>query len=182
VLVPERPGALCALGLLMTDLRTDYSRTRVVPAVEEAVATFAGMFGELADEAEAWFTAEGISPERRCGGRSLAMRYVGQNYELTVPVPDGQVDAAAVARLVDAFHAEHERTYGYTARDLDVEAVTFRFEVIGRVPRAELTSKRPAHRPRRRHRSARARRSSPNLAASSIVECSIVTGYGPAPC
>ena len=47
--------------------------------------------------------------------RSAALHYKGQSYELTVPVPDGPIDARMVAHLEEAFGAEHERTYGHRA-------------------------------------------------------------------
>ena len=48
--------------------------------------------------------------------RFADIRYAGQAYELTVAVPPGPIDTAALA---EAFHAEHERTYGYRS-DADV--------------------------------------------------------------
>src|SRR6202030_2221194 len=47
--------------------------------------------------------------------RSAALHYKGQSYELTVPVPDGAIDAGMVAHLEEAFGVEHERTYGHRA-------------------------------------------------------------------
>jgi len=41
--------------------------------------------------------------------------------ELMLPLPNRALDAAALARLVEEFHAEHERTYGYAIRDERVE-------------------------------------------------------------
>ena len=57
--------------------------------------------------------------------RSAALHYKGQSYELTVPVPDGPIDARMVAHLEEAFGQEHERTYGHRAGpDEPVELVS----------------------------------------------------------
>ena len=61
--------------------------------------------------------------------RSAALHYQGQSYELTVPVPDGAIDAL-VEHLEEAFGQEHERTYGHRAgKDEPVELVSI--QIVG---------------------------------------------------
>ena len=55
----------------------------------------------------------GYPKERVTLTRFADLRYGGQAYELTVPVPGGRLRAATVAALADAFEAEHEATYGH---------------------------------------------------------------------
>jgi N-methylhydantoinase A len=66
------------------------------------------------------------------------MRYVGQNYELSVRVPDLASAATDLSAIVSAFHAAHEQTYGYSAADEPVQFVTLRLESIGDVSKPEL--------------------------------------------
>ena len=62
--------------------------------------------------------------------RAANMHYQGQTFELTVPVPDGPLDAQALAALAEAFGQEHERTYGHRAGPEEpVEIVTI--QVVG---------------------------------------------------
>jgi N-methylhydantoinase A len=139
VLVPETPGAQCAAGLLMTDIRADFVRTRMTSLTGDAgERDIAGLFAELAEAAEEWLAEENVPPERRRTERWVEMRYAGQNYELPVQVPDGRVTAGTVAQLTKLFAAEHERMYGYSADDEAVQIVTFRLRAIGEVARAEL--------------------------------------------
>ncbi|MFD4192756.1 hydantoinase/oxoprolinase family protein [Amycolatopsis thermoflava] len=135
VLVPETPGAQCAAGLLMTDIRADFLRTRISPPDETTVA---GVFAELEAEATAWLAAENVPAERRRVERFAEMRYAGQNHELPVPVPEGEITADTVAQLTKRFAAEHERMYGYSSAEDEVQVVTFRLRAIGEVSRAEL--------------------------------------------
>ncbi|MCF6476211.1 hypothetical protein FAF44_48905 [Nonomuraea sp. MG754425] len=58
------------------------------------------------------------------------MRYAGQAYELRVPLPPTPLDAAAVA---EAFHAEHERLYGFRDQHAPIELGTARLGVVGPV-------------------------------------------------
>lgn len=141
ILVPETPGALSALGLLMTDLRTDFSRTHLVPANPDSAPRFAQLFGELTQAANEWFEAEDIPAQRRELHRILEMRYAGQNYELPVALPDGPIDAAMLTELLRRFATEHERMYGYSEPGEPIQGVTFRVEAIGRVDRPPLTAR-----------------------------------------
>ncbi len=85
-LVPQHPGALSALGMLMTDLRSDYSQTRITNAVPGQAHEFDRVFAELRARADAWFSEEGVPATERRIGLRIDMRYVGQNYELPVDV------------------------------------------------------------------------------------------------
>lgn len=138
ILVPRNPGILCAMGLLLTDLRADFASTRLttlgataVPGIEEA---FAGLLAQAAE----WFEGEGIAPGQRKLTRTVDMRYAGQNYELAVPVPDGPVTAATLDQLAAGFAVAHQRLYGFVADGEAVQLVTFRVEAAGLVRKAEF--------------------------------------------
>ena len=141
VLVPSNPGVLCAMGLLLTDLRADFSVTRLRMLEPAAVLDMAEAFRTLAGRALAWFEHEGIAPEDRRTHRTVDMRYAGQNYELAVPLHDGPISVAALA---EDFAAVHRRLYGFAPDDEPVQLVTFRVEAIGIVPKATLTRSIPA--------------------------------------
>lgn len=140
VLVPRNPGILCAMGLLLTDLRADFAATRLTPLGKEALAPMRVAFETLATQAAAWFDLEGIPNEARRVTRTVDMRYAGQNYELPVALPDGPLDAGTLALLAEGFIAEHRRMYGFVAEGEPVQLVTFRIEAIGIVRKAALTA------------------------------------------
>jgi N-methylhydantoinase A len=66
------------------------------------------------------------------------LRYVGQSFELTVPVPAAVPDHETVARIVETFHREHERAYGYNAPAEPVEWVHVRLTALGRIAKPGL--------------------------------------------
>ena len=138
VLVPRNPGILCAMGLLLTDLRADFAATRLVRADARSAPVVAEAFAGLARSAEAWFAQEGIAPAERRSVRIADMRYHGQNYELAVPVPDGPITTATVEALVTSFAEAHRQRYGFAAEGDPVELVTLRLEAVGTVAKAEL--------------------------------------------
>jgi N-methylhydantoinase A len=138
ILVPRSPGILCAMGLLLTDLRADFAATRLMPLGRETVRHIETAFAALDRRAEAWFAQERIGVEARRLVRTVDMRYAGQNYELAVPLPEGPVTAATVDLLAQGFAKAHERMYGFVAEGEPVQLVTFRVEAIGLVRKATL--------------------------------------------
>ncbi|HET8996056.1 MAG TPA: hydantoinase/oxoprolinase family protein [Acetobacteraceae bacterium] len=140
VLVPRNPGILCAMGLLLTDLRADFSATRLCSLRAEALDDVAAVFAGLAEQAQAWFAAESIAADARHMQRSVDMRYAGQNYELSVPLPDDAIGPATLDALAAGFAAAHQRMYGFVADEEPVQLVTFRLEASGLVPKAQFTA------------------------------------------
>jgi len=115
VLVPRLPGALSALGILLADTVRDYSRTVMLPAVEDS--TLAAHFAELESRAHEELKAQGLSGS---AAHSVDLRYFGQGYELNVPYGAG---------CLDEFHAQHHRRYGYSSKDVPVEVVNIRIRI-----------------------------------------------------
>jgi N-methylhydantoinase A len=141
ILVPRNPGILCAMGLLLTDVRTDFAITRLLHLNPDALPDMREAFRTLAARALRWFDAEGIAPADRRISRTVDMRYSGQNYELSVPLPVGELGPDCLVALAEGFAAAHRRLYGFTADDEPVQLVTFRTEATGVVPKAKFTSR-----------------------------------------
>ncbi|MFC3127743.1 hydantoinase/oxoprolinase family protein [Pseudoroseomonas globiformis] len=138
VLVPRNPGILCAMGLLLTDLRADFAATKLLPATDASLGEVAEAFAGLARRAEAWFAQEHIDAPAQRLTRTADMRYQGQNYELAVALPEGPVTAATLQALVEGFAEAHRQRYGFVAEGETVQIVTLRLEATGLVRKAEL--------------------------------------------
>ena len=140
VLVPANPGILCAMGLLLTDLRADFSLTRLLPATEASTTDIAAAFDVLGQRAARWFEQEGIAAGQRRIARTADMRYHGQNYELSVALPAGPITAATMPALAEGFAEAHSQRYGFVADGDPVQIVTVRIEATGLVRKAALTA------------------------------------------
>ncbi len=138
VLVPRNPGILCAMGLLLTDLRADFATTRLAMLEPAAIPAMADAFAELEAQAAAWFAEEHIEPADRRLACTVDMRYAGQNYELPIALPEGPVTEASLAALAEGFAAAHRRMYGFIAEEEPVQLVTFRIEAAGTVDKASF--------------------------------------------
>jgi N-methylhydantoinase A len=147
VLVPRNPGILCAMGLLLTDLRIHLSAGRMAPLDAAGLAVLAEGFAGLEAQAEAWFAREGIAVPDRATRRSLDLRYDGQAHEIAVACPEGALEAAALATLRSRFEAAHHQVYGYIAPEEPIRIVALRLEATGRVPKAALPAHPPAETP-----------------------------------
>ena len=139
VLVPRNPGILCAMGLLLTDLRADFAVTRLRTLGAAALPEIEAAFRVLSGQAVDWFAAEGIADDARRIARTVDMRYAGQNYELPVALHEGRVTAGSLDELADGFAAAHQRMYGFVAADEPVQLVTYRIAAAGVVRKAALT-------------------------------------------
>ena len=122
VLVPEAPGVLCALGLLIADVAVDYSRSVMRAATAENLLALRDLERELLAMAAAELRQENIAEADMRFAATLDMRYEGQAYELNIPFGE---------RAADAFHEAHERTYGHAIRWRPVEIVNIRVNGSG---------------------------------------------------
>jgi N-methylhydantoinase A len=125
VMIPARPGALSAFGILVSDVVKDYSRTLLWRLADRfPQARLKQEFRRLEAGAQKEFRAEGWRGALHYE-RSLDLRYRGQGYELNVPAADN-----ATAR----FHHEHQRRYGYHHAGREIELVTLRLRASLRTP------------------------------------------------
>jgi N-methylhydantoinase A len=138
IIVPARPGAFSALGLLCTDVLHDYIRSELCPLDRLDPAHAEEIFRELEAKAAGELAQEGLPPSAAAFERDLDMRYAGQGYELRVPLSglgqhalDAKVLAAARARFDDV----HERIHGHAAKEKSVEVVSYRLRVRVSVPK-----------------------------------------------
>jgi N-methylhydantoinase A len=147
IVIPPYPGVLCAQGLLNSDLATDFVRTAAVQMDAGAAGKLEEVRASLRVQADAWFVHEGIAAPARRESWSVDLHYRGQNFELPVPMPPGQLDVASCRALVERFHVEHDRAYGFAHPNETVELVSMRVRltaVLDKPVLAELPPGPPA--------------------------------------
>jgi N-methylhydantoinase A len=139
-IVPREASVLCAVGLLMGELKHDFVRTFVARLASLDWERLSALIGAMADEGHRMLADEGIAREARRLELRLDCRYLKQYHEVSVRVPLAAVerrDADAIAR---AFHDEHRRLYGYTleAEGSPVEIINLRLQAIGATSKLAL--------------------------------------------
>ena len=142
VLVPRHAGVLSAVGLLVSDVRYHHSTSRVRPWGEVDPDALTAAFEGLESRGNADLDDAGVPESQRSLARIVDVRYAGQSFSLSVPVPDG-LDAAALSGVADRFHEAHERRYGHADPDADVESVTLRVRARGQTDAPNLAATDP---------------------------------------
>lgn len=137
VLIPENPGLLSALGVLLSDSVQDFSRTVMLASQEAGTTALEERYQELERKALSSMAAEGFPRERIRLERWIDMRYHGQSYELSLPYS---------RRFVPEFHRRHEQRYGYADPSRESEVVTIRVRVRGLSEKPRIPKNRPGSR------------------------------------
>jgi N-methylhydantoinase A len=122
VVVPRSPGTLSALGVLLGDVVKDYSRTVMLKTASMNKGAVEQEFIALEREARKDLLAEGFGKERAKLQRTVAMRYVGQSFE---------IDLNWQGKFEQRFHALHQERYGYADKSRQTEIVSLRVKATG---------------------------------------------------
>jgi N-methylhydantoinase A len=123
ILVPPAPGILCAEGVASAALEEAFVATCRTPLAGDLAAVEEASAG-LAEAAARWFERERTPAERRRTLLALEMRYVGQNYELPIPIEGGRLPPRS--RLTAAFLEAHLTKYGHADPEAAIEIVNVR--------------------------------------------------------
>ena len=138
VLVPNNPGILSAIGMLMADIIKDYSLTVMLNQFETDAERLSELFRDLESKGREDLISEGTEERNVILERYLDMRYDGQSYEIIVPFENS---------YIEGFHALHEKKYGYRNPNKTVEIVNLRLRARG-IPdkptfrKSKITSKK----------------------------------------
>jgi N-methylhydantoinase A len=149
-IIPNHPGQFSAYGFIMTDARVDRHRTTQLtsnrfdgPRAREAM-------GQLVEEAVAELADQGYTADIAVR-RALEMRYLGQNYELELPIEGDVFDDARIDRLWQTFHEAHKTRFGFNIPGEIIEIVNCTATAVSRATKPEAERLAPAEGPARPH-------------------------------
>jgi N-methylhydantoinase A len=134
VVIPRSPGTLSALGVLLGDVVKDYSRTLMLTTAELDKRVVEAEFKKLESVASRDLAVEGFRGKRSSISRSVAIRYIGQSFEIDVPW---------TSNFESDFHDSHQVRYGYADRARPTEIVSIRVRATGITQKPELRRFRP---------------------------------------
>ncbi len=146
MIVPAAPGIVCAQGLLVSDLKEDFVASRRFDVDQSGMRMLVEALTELQSRADSWFDAEDAPADSRRVELIVDARYVGQNFELAVPVAGGSKIASSQipdsADMLARFCAAHETAYGYASETDPVEIVNVRLSASARLFQEPQAAKR----------------------------------------
>jgi N-methylhydantoinase A len=135
VLVPIYPGLTSAIGLLSTDLKYDLIQNEFMLDRDADLDKLNADFARLDAEAREQLRRDGVPGEKIALAHAADCRYVGQGYELRVPMPEGTLDEEAIAGFTRDFHRLHEEEYGHVFPDNAIQIVNIRVVATGEMPK-----------------------------------------------
>jgi N-methylhydantoinase A len=137
-LIPNHPGQFSAFGFTMTDARVDRHRTLQQTSRDfdrtRATATMKTLVAEALNDLRQQGYGEPFEIIR-----SLEMRYLGQNYELEVPVPFDGFDEVTTPKLWQAFHDMHAARFGFAIPGQMIDIVNFMVTAVSVTPKPDFT-------------------------------------------
>lgn len=132
IIVPVMPGAFSAWGMLQTDVRHDFKMTYYGFWDRIDRNDLEAKFASLEADGKDYLLREGIDKDAISYERFADFRYRGQEYVLTIPIPPGAIDMAAVRR---SFDEAYDRQYGHSSPDYSVEVANLRVAALGKLKR-----------------------------------------------
>ena len=133
VIVPLNPGALCAVGLVNTDLMYDYSKTEMMLSTRANLDILNADYAMLEQEAHDRLIEDNMTDDDIVIQRVADCRYEGQGYEMRVPVIGGEVTPETIEKLKESFHEVHKKQFGRDYRQVAVEIVNIRVISTGKI-------------------------------------------------
>jgi N-methylhydantoinase A len=132
VLVPPFAGVACAFGATTMDVRHDLETTFYAPVDGTDPGQLNQAYAELEAKVKSLLEADGVATDEIELERSAQMRYVGQSYEVSTPVPAGALAQSDLVDIARAFNEVHELEYGVASHTFAVAFVTLRVTGTGR--------------------------------------------------
>jgi N-methylhydantoinase A len=124
VLIPKYAATYSAFGSFAMDIGREYSQSYVVRADKVDFARLENMFGQMTKKAEIDLAESAVRTTDLIWKRTAQMRYVGQFFEIEVPLEHTLNSAEDLAPILRAFHAKHKELYGFQLRERGIEIRT----------------------------------------------------------
>lgn len=96
------------------------------------------LYRDFEAQGRSLLSQEGAKEKDMLASKFMDMRYVGQSYELTIPVPAKEIDVKDMEEIAALFHKEHERAYGHCAPEESVEVANLKLSATGFIPKPKL--------------------------------------------
>ena len=141
-IVPREASILCAAGMLMCDLKHDFVQTYVAKLDDVDFDDLRTVVDAQIDRGASMLADERIDENRRHYEVFFDCRYLKQYHEVSFRVPEAALDNADRDAIAEAFHAEHNRLYGYSLKEQGaaIEIVNIRVTALGDTEKPAIDS------------------------------------------
>jgi len=134
VLIPRGAGVASAFGFLASPMSFQFVQAQISTLTQLDAAKVKELVDGLHMKGMAMMAHSGLTSDQCRVKVSAAMRYVGQGYEVEVPVDMVSPMTDLVARMAHGFSTCYQQLYGRTEKDTPAEVVSWRVVVQGPSP------------------------------------------------
>ncbi len=137
-IVPVHPAQFSAYGFIMTNARVDRQRTTQFISTKFDAARANAIMTDLVSESLAELKSQGYEKAIEIH-RALELRYLGQNYELELPLKIDTFTDANIETIWTNFHKTHKTRFGFSTPGEIIEIVNFTVTAVARTAKPALT-------------------------------------------
>ncbi|MDP6816635.1 MAG: hydantoinase/oxoprolinase family protein [Alphaproteobacteria bacterium] len=138
-IVPNYPGQFSAFGFILTDARVDTQRTVQMTSKRFDQERATEVMQSLIDTGIGDLKGQGYGKNVEIY-RSLEMRYLGQNYELEIPISFDSFTDETTPQLWQAFHDMHEARFGFNIPREVIEVITVKATTVSLTEKPEFAT------------------------------------------
>ena len=128
VIVPQAPGIMCAFGLLISRVEYHSVKTLLMTKTQFNLSTLNETLSEMKSYLTSIFERDKADTKLICFEAFTDLRYVGQGYELKVPLNSDVLKLEDLEQVWDAFHKQHKQEYGHNFLSADIEMVSVKLK------------------------------------------------------
>ncbi|MEO3829792.1 hydantoinase/oxoprolinase family protein [Actinomadura sp. B10D3] len=147
VVFPRGAGVASAIGMLVAPRAVECTTSLVVPLDEPDWDAVDAVLKDLESQARAQLDEADVDPADVRLEAAADMRYVGQGYELTVPLPLDVLRDHDTAGLVEAFETEYRTRFDRVLHGMPAQVISWRLRALSSpvVETVELATGAAAH-------------------------------------
>ena len=128
VIVPQTPGIMCAFGLLISRVEYHSVKTLLMTKTQFNLSTLNETLSEMKSDLTSIFERDKADTKLIRFEAFTDLRYVGQGYELKVPLNSDVLKLKDLEQVWDAFHKQHKQEYGHNFLSADIEMVSVKLK------------------------------------------------------
>lgn len=135
IIIPTYPGINSATGLLTTDLKYDVIKTEFMLSSSLDLSIINEDFLSLEEGLKKQLLDDKVDEKNIFMQRFAECRYIGQGYELRVPLPAEELTELNIQNIFELFHEMHRNEYGHSFHETPIELVNIRVTGSGKMPK-----------------------------------------------
>ncbi|QYA42881.1 hydantoinase/oxoprolinase family protein [Macrococcoides bohemicum] len=133
VIIPAAASVFASWGMLLSDLRHDYTQTILSSTEDLDFDLVNKQFNSTIQHGINVLDSEGIDKNNVIFSKSLDMRYAGQEHTVEIPIPNDELNSTNLKDIINKFHESHERMYSYKLIENSTEIVNIKVQILGKL-------------------------------------------------